>query len=105
MPISAREWMEAKEIIMQNKKRVIDPIPESFATEEEAAEFWDTHSLADYEQLLEPVEMTFEISKRTYEVQVSEDVFEGLRKEAESTHQSVPTTIDRILRKELSLAK
>ena len=36
--------MEAKETIMQNKKKVIDPIPESFATEAEAGEFWDTHS-------------------------------------------------------------
>lgn len=71
----------------------------------EAGEFWDAHSLADYEEFLEPVEMTFEISKRTYEVQLLEDVFEGLRKEAESKYQSVPTTIDRILRKELSLAK
>jgi len=90
---------------MQNKKKVIDPIPESFATEEEAGEFWDTHSLADYEEFLEPVEMTFELSKRVFEVRVSEDVFQGLRKEAESTHQSVPKTVDRILRKELSLAK
>ena len=46
--------MEAKEIIMQNKKRVIDPIPESFATEAEAGEFWDTHSTADYLEFLEP---------------------------------------------------
>ena len=97
--------MEAKEIIMENKKKVIDPIPETFATEVEAGEFWDTHSLADYEELLEPVEMTFELTNRIFEVRVSEDVFEGLRKEAESTHQSVPSTIDRILRKELSLAK
>ena len=90
---------------MPNKKKVIDPIPETFATEEEAGEFWDTHSLADYEEFLEPADMTFEISRRIYEVRVSQDVFEGLLKEAEATHQSVPTTIDRILRKELSLAK
>jgi hypothetical protein len=90
---------------MQNKKKVIDPIPETFATEEEAGEFWDTHSLADYEEFLEPADVTFEISTLVFEVRVSEDVFEGLRKEAESTHQTVPTTIDRILRKELSLGK
>lgn len=90
---------------MEIKKKVTDPIPETFATEQEAGEFWDPHSLADYEEFLEPVERTFEISKRIYEVELSEDVFQGLRKEAELTHQSVPTTIDRILRKELSLAK
>ena len=94
--------MEAKEITMVNKKKVIDPIPETFATEAEAGEFWDTHSLADYEEFLEPAEMEFRIEKRTYEVQVSEDVFESLRERAASTHQPVRTVIDQLVRKELS---
>ena len=34
------------------------PIPK-FATEEEAAEFWDTHSLADYIDDTEVVEVSF----------------------------------------------
>ncbi len=87
---------------MQNKKKVIDPIPESFATEEEAGEFWDTHSLADYEEFLEPVEMTFEITKRVYEVRVEEDMFEKLQHQAESSHQPMRKVLDGILRKELS---
>ena len=53
---------------MPNKKKAIDPIPEAFATQEEAADFWDAHSLADYEELLAAAEgMAFEIKKRTYE--------------------------------------
>jgi predicted HicB family RNase H-like nuclease len=90
---------------MQNKKRIIDPIPESFATEEEAGEFWDTHSLADYEEFLEPADVVFEIKKRVFEVRVAEDVFDKLQIEAKSSNQSVLKTVDRILRKELSLAK
>ncbi len=91
---------------MQNKKRVIDPIPESFATEEEAGEFWDTHSLADYEEFLGPADVVFEIKKRVLEVRVvAEDVFDKLQIEAKSSNQSVLKTVDRILRKELSLAK
>ena len=90
---------------MKDEQKIIDPLPDSFETEEQAGEFWDTHSLADYEGFLEPADVTFAITKRTYEVQLSEDIYEGLRKEAEATHQSVPITIDRILRKELSLAK
>lgn len=89
---------------MQNKKKVIDPIPDSFATEEEAGEFWDTHSLADYEEFLEPVEMKFELSKRVFEVQVSEDVFERLQEKAASSHQPMRKVIDQILRKELTAA-
>ena len=33
------------------------PIPENFASAEEAVEFWDRHSTADYEDLMEDVEM------------------------------------------------
>ena len=89
---------------MQNKKRVIDPIPEAFATEEEAGEFWDTHSLSDYEEFLEPVNMTFDLTERVFEVRVAEDVFHKLQHEAESSHQPMQKVIDRILRKELLTA-
>jgi len=44
-------------------------------------------------------------SERVFEVRVAEDVFQKLKDEAESSHQSVPNTVDRILRKELSLAE
>lgn len=90
---------------MANKKKVIDPLPDSFESEEAAGEFWDTHFVEDYAEYLVPVNMEFRIENRVYEVQVSEDVFLGLRKEAQSSHQSVPKTVDRLLRKELSLAK
>ncbi len=36
----------------------IDPIPE-FKGYQEEAEFWDTHSLADYQGQLKPVEVRF----------------------------------------------
>lgn len=90
---------------MQNKKKVIDPLPDSFASEEEAGEFWDTHSLSDYEEFLEPADVVFEINERLFEVRVAEDVFHKLQHEAKSSHQSLPKTVDRILRKELSLAE
>ena len=94
--------MEAKEIIMQNKKKVIDPIPESFATEAEAGEFWDTHSTADYLEFLEPSDHTINLQSRVYEVQIAEDIFEKLQYEAKESHQSLPKVLDTILRKELS---
>lgn len=42
----------------------IDPIPESFASLEEAAEFWDTHSVADYWDEMEEVEIEVSIPRR-----------------------------------------
>jgi len=36
-----------------------DPLPENFDTLEEFWTFWDTHSSADYEDMLEPVEAVY----------------------------------------------
>ena len=96
--------MTAKENTMGNKNKLKDPLPDSFATEEEAGEFWDTHSTADYIEYLEAVDDRIEIKNRVFEVQVAEDVFRKLRQEAETLHQSVPKVVDQILRKELTLA-
>lgn len=87
---------------MENKKKVIDPLPDSFETEEEAGEFWDTHGAADYIEYLEETDNVIEIKNRVFEVRVAEDVFQKLKREAESSHQSVPKVVDQILRKELT---
>jgi hypothetical protein len=39
---------------MKNKKTT-DPIPETFSSYEEAAEFWDTHDTTEYIQDSHPV--------------------------------------------------
>lgn len=90
-----------KENTMEDKNKHIDPLPESFETEEEAGAFWDAHSTSDYEEYLEPVEDAIEIRDRVFEVQVAEDVFQKLQKEASSLQQSVPKVVDQILRKQL----
>jgi hypothetical protein len=86
---------------MEDKNRRVDPLPDSFATEEEAGAFWDAHSTSDYEEYLEPAEDVIEIRDRVFEVQVAEDVFQKLIKEAASLQQSVPKVVDQILRKQL----
>ena len=87
---------------MLNKKKVIDPLPESFATEEEAGEFWDTHSTVDYIEFFEPCNDTIELEQRVFEVRVAEDMFDRLQKEAKAAHKSVPKVVDQILRKQLT---
>lgn len=88
---------------MENKNKIKDSIPDTFSTEEEAGEFWDTHSAADYVEYLEAADDVIEIKNRVFEVRVAEDVFQKLRQEAESSHQSVPKVVDRILRRQLTL--
>ena len=88
---------------MENKTKSIDPLPESFETEEEAGAFWDAHSTSDYEEYMMPADDVIEIQERIFEVQVAEDVFQKLQQEANSLHQSVPKVVDQILRKELAI--
>ena len=87
---------------MKSTDKTIDPLPESFETEEQAGEFWDTHSLMDYQEHLEASDDTIEISERVFEVQIAEDVFTKLQQQAASLHQPVPKLVDEILRKELT---
>jgi len=83
--------------------KTIDPLPDAFESKEAAGEFWDTHSLTDYEEHLEAADdVTFEISERVFEVQVAEDVFKKLQEQAAALHQPVPKVVDEILRKELA---
>ena len=42
---------------MENDKTAIDPLPETFDTFDEMADFWDTHDVTDYAEFLTPVEM------------------------------------------------
>lgn len=64
----------------KSKKKRRNPIPEEFSTLEEAAAFWDTHSLADYEDLLHDVEFTVaEHPKREYVIVLSEELDAALR--------------------------
>jgi hypothetical protein len=86
---------------MEDKNKGIDPLPDSFETEEEAGAFWDAHSTVDYEEYLEPADDVIVIRDRVFEVQIAEDVFQKLQKEASSLQQSVPKVVDQILRKQL----
>ena len=87
---------------MKSTDKRIDPLPDSFESEEQAGEFWDTHSLMDYQEHLEATDDTIEISERIFEVQVAEDLFKKLQEQARALHQPVPKIVDKILRKELA---
>ena len=89
---------------MADKDKVVDPLPDSFASEEEADEFWSSHSTMDYLQYLEPVDDVIEIQERVFEIQISEVVFQKLQQEAQASHQSIPKVADQILRDALTIA-
>jgi hypothetical protein len=49
------------------------------STLEEIAEFWDTHSLADYDDQTYEVEMTFDPAARRTVVSIEPELMEDLR--------------------------
>ena len=89
---------------MRNKKKLVDPIPEEFASYEEAAEFWDAHDTTDYPEAFKTVAVKTELRRRHYEVEVEATLMKVLRKRAQA--KGVPTKhlVNDMLRRQLSLA-
>ncbi len=66
---------------MPRTKKSPDELPETFATFEEMAEFWDTHDITDYEQYLTPVDVAIEDQpKHEYVITLSDSLNTLLRK-------------------------
>ncbi len=105
MVITSILWKERFMENMKKKNKILDPLPDSFATEEEAGEFWDSHSTMDYEEYLKPVDDVIDIRQRVFEVPVEEDVFQRLQQEARTLRQPIPEVIDKILRKTLAMTQ
>ncbi len=85
-----------------NKRK--DTIPEHFTTAEEAGEFWDTHSAADYLDEMEEVEVEFDIKSHTFLVLVNDRIYKLAKKKAEAEHMSVEQIINALLDRELAKA-
>ena len=86
---------------MARVNKRVDPLPNDFASEEEAAEFWDTHSLPDYDEFLEPVDLDARIEQRHFEIEVDEEVIGLLRQRARFQNLPASKLANDLLRKEL----
>jgi hypothetical protein len=87
---------------MRGKDRPNDHLPDDFASEEQAGEFWDTHSLADHEASLEPAELDLAITRRHFEIEVDEESFLALRSVAGKLHRPVKHLASEILKQKLA---
>jgi hypothetical protein len=77
---------------MAESKR--DPIPEHFASIEEAGDFWDTHDLTDYTDLTEEVTATIDLQRRRYLVALAPDLAMRLGIEARRQGVSAETLLN-----------
>lgn len=86
---------------MPNKPKVIDPIPEEFASYEEAAEFWDTHDTTDYLDSFETVSVQAELKNRRFEIEIDADLMPVLSKQAQSRGVKVSRLVSEMLREKV----
>jgi hypothetical protein len=72
--------MPGKGETMVKNKTQRDPLPEEFATLEEAAAFWDTHSLANYEDIQQDVEFEVALGSEKNYFAVEEELSKSIDK-------------------------
>lgn len=80
---------------MSAKKK--ESIPKRFKNDEEAGEFWDTHSAGDYWNDMEEVEMEFDIKDRKFLVPINDRIYQLVKKKAEKSDCTVEQVINDLL--------
>ncbi len=90
---------------MAKSKKNLDPIPEDFKSIRELQEFWDTHSVADYDDLFQDVEFEVDLRGRTNLVAVEPTLMEELVQRAHELGVSTETLVNVWLSKQLHEAK
>lgn len=86
---------------MSDKRKHVDPIPEEFASYEEAAEFWDTHDTTDYPDAFETVPVEAAFRRRRYEVEIDEETMKVLNEQAEKRGLPVSNVLSELLREKI----
>ncbi len=88
---------------MRNTRdKSMDPLPEDFGSADEAAKFWDTHSITDYEESLEPADVEVDIKRRHFEIEVDEEAFQALCDSAKKQHKPAKQLASEILKQKLA---
>lgn len=87
---------------MKRTNKPVDPLPEEFRSEQGAAAFWDKHSIADYEEFLEPVKFEAGLKRRHFEIEVDEESFKALRDTARKQRKPTKQLASEILKRNLS---
>lgn len=81
-----------------NEHKVREPLPEAFTSEEEAGEFWDSHSTSDYEEYLEPADVKIDIQQRRFEIELDRETFLALNAYAKKANISVKNLASSIIK-------
>jgi hypothetical protein len=91
---------------MQKSKKIREPIPEEFASIEEAAEFWEKHDLSEYWDETREVEFDIKVPPAPRYIPLEQDTAEVISKIARKKHISPETLVNLWLKERLfKLAK
>lgn len=87
--------------MLSRKLNQCDPLTENFKSLEDFWEFWDTHSTADYEDLMEDVDVQIDLrrSKRYYPV--AKGLINQLKTQARQQGVSTATLINLWLKEKM----
>jgi len=87
-----------------SKKKKVDPIPDEFASYEDAAEFWDKHDTTHYPDKFRTVKVVSEFRNRHYEIPIDGDVAISLQQRARRAGVPSGRLASDLLRKDLRSA-
>lgn len=79
---------------MAKSKKKRDPLPEQFNSAEEAGEFWDTHSGADYEEYMQEAHFEVDLKRSVKEVRVADHVLREVMKIAHQQGIATETLVN-----------
>jgi CopG antitoxin of type II toxin-antitoxin system len=93
-------WMRHHSMARNNRKR--DPIPGNFATVQEAAEFWDTHDLTDYEDIWQEVDFHVNLNRPpSPRIELEPEIANEFAKRARAKKMTLESYVNRTLREYL----
>ncbi len=72
-----------------------------FQTYEEAADWFDTHDMADYEEHLKPVDFHFDLRKNRHWVELDGELAKYLRELAREQHVSTRVLVNELLKEKI----
>lgn len=89
---------------MDANKAHRDPMPAATASIQEVADFWDTHSTADYEDETEQVSFEIDIQEEAFTVALVPELVDQLEGQAKSRGVTTETLVNLWLAERLNAA-
>ena len=86
---------------MSEKSKPADPLPDEFASYQEAADFWDTHDTTAYLESFEDVAVQADLKRRRFEVELDEDLMKVLSAQAHERGIAVGRLVNDMLREKV----